>query len=468
MTEFQERRIKDSLRSRAFQNAATANVLIFQKGRMTTGSTRPPSPSPETKRHGGVLGQLGPGLITGAADDDPSGIATYSQVGVQFGLDLLWTMLFSFPLMTAVQEICARLGRITGVGIAASMSKRFPKPLVTVLVCLLCAANVFNLGADIAAMGASAELLAGRGSLLFSVGFGTVSLVLQVFVPYRKYVKFLKWLTLVLFAYVLTVLLVHIPLKRVLHATVIPSIRLERSYWTALVAVLGTTISPYLFFWQASQETEELRAHKSEAPLKWTPWKAAKQFGRIATDTRVGMAFSNLVAFSIILATAVTLHDRAGQAHILTAADAASALKPVAGRFAFALFATGIIGTGLLAVPVLAGSAAYAVADVFHWRASLRSKPHQAPQFYAVISIATLLGVGLTLFRVDAIKALYWSAVLNGLSSAPLMIALMKLADDSKTVQHFRLPWRLRALGWGATATMLAASLLFLYSSIFS
>jgi len=434
----------------------------------STTTARPPSPAGKGARKESWLRKLGPGLITGAADDDPSGIATYSQVGVQFGLGMLWIMLFSFPLMSGIQEICARLGRITGQGIAAAMNQRFPRPLVIFLVSLLCAANIFNLGADVAAMGAAVKLLAGGHAAFYSVTFGTISLLLQVFVPYRKYVKYLKWLTLSLFAYFATAFVVHIPWTKVLHATFLPSFQWESRYWTALVAVLGTTISPYLFFWQTSQETEELRAHRSEAPLKRTPWQALRQFRRIATDTRIGMAFSNLVAFAIILTTAVTLHDHGSGNSILTAADAASALRPVAGRFAFALFAIGIVGTGLLAVPVLAGSAGYAVSELFHWRASLRSKPQRVPQFYAVVSLATVIGVGLNFIGLDAITALYWSAVFNGLAAAPLMIAVMKLADNPKTVQQFRLPAYLRVTGWIATGTMLAASLFFLYGAVFS
>jgi len=411
------------------------------------------------------LQKLGPGLITGAADDDPSGIATYSQVGIQFGLGMLWTVLFSFPLMSAIQEICARIGRITGAGLAACMSKRFPRSLVVALVSLLCVANIFNLSADVAAMGAVTQLLAGGHPAIYSVAFGMISLLLQIFIQYRKYVKYLKLLTLSLLAYFVTVFVVRIPWSSVLQATLIPSFQGNRAYWTALVAVLGTTISPYLFFWQTSQETEELRAHKNEAALKRTPWQAFRQFRRIATDTRIGMAFSNLVAFAIILTAAVTLHNR-GTNRILTAAEAANALRPVAGRFAFALFAIGIIGTGLLAIPVLAGSVGYAVSELFRWAASLRRKPRDVPKFYGVISLATLIGVGLNFIGFDAIKALYWSAVFNGLAAAPLMIVVMKLADDPKTVKQFRLPTYLRVLGWLATMVMISASAFLLYTTI--
>ena len=255
-----------------------------------------------------LLPRLGPGLITGAADDDPSGIATYSQVGAQFGLGMLWTMLFSFPLMAATQEICARLGRITGVGIAENLRKNYPKQVVYGMVLLLCIANVFNLAADISAMGAALQLVVGGPANVYAVAVGALSLLLQVFVPYRRYVRYLKWLTLALFAYVATAFVVRVPWLAALRATIVPSISWSADYWMALVAVLGTTISPYLFFWQTSQEAEEVRINKDEFPLKRTPWQAFRQFRRIAFDTRVGMGFSNLVAFFIILTTAVTLH----------------------------------------------------------------------------------------------------------------------------------------------------------------
>jgi NRAMP (natural resistance-associated macrophage protein)-like metal ion transporter len=421
-----------------------------QEGGKASGSETGP---PKT-----LLQNLGPGLITGASDDDPSGIATYAQVGMQFGFGMLWTTLFSIPLMSAVQEVCARLGRITGVGIAANLALRFSKPVVRGLVLLLFLANVFNLGADLAAMGSVAELLTARKSPLFAVGFGALCLLLELFVPYRRYVHYLKWLTLALFAYVAALFVLRIPWLEVLRATFVPSLRLDSSYWMALVAVLGTTISPYLFFWQTSQEAEEIRRNAKESPLKRKPWQAWEQFRRIAFDTRVGMTLSNVVAFSIILTTAVALHHGAAPPGMLDAAGAASALKPIAGNFAFALFALGIIGTGLLAVPVLAGSAAYAVAEIFGWRATLESKPRRAPQFYLVLSLATILGVSLTFFGLDPMRALYWSAMLNGVAAAPLMAALMKLANDPHIVKQFRLPGPLRVLGWVATAVMFAAS----------
>jgi NRAMP (natural resistance-associated macrophage protein)-like metal ion transporter len=421
---------------------------------------------PANQHDTSFLGALGPGLITGAADDDPSGIATYSQVGAQFGFGMLWTMLFSFPLMAAMQEVCARLGRITGVGVAENLRRHYPKPILYGLVSLLCVANLFNLGADISAMGAAAQLVFGGSLNVYAVLLGVVSLLLQVYIPYKKYEGYLKWLTLALFAYVATAFVVHVPWLTALRATVLPSVSLHSDYWMALVAVLGTTISPYLFFWQASEEAEDVRGHKGEFPLIKKPSQAAAQFRRIALDTRVGMGFSNLVAFFIILTTAVTLHVAGKGGEIQTAADAAKALQPLAGHLAFLLFAIGIVGTGMLAVPVLAGSAAYAVAETFRWRASLESKPRQAPQFYLVLCAAVLIGISLNFIGIDPIRALYWSAVVNGIVAVPLMFILMLMSTKRAVIGQFALPVYLRAVGWFATGVMLLASLGFLATAI--
>jgi NRAMP (natural resistance-associated macrophage protein)-like metal ion transporter len=439
--------------------------MRIQEGRMTEVSKGALATAPPPKvQHpaAGILPRLGPGLITGAADDDPSGIATYSQVGAQFGLAMLWTMLFSLPLMAAIQEVCGRLGRITGAGIAANLRTHYPKPLTYALVALLCIANIFNVGADIAAMGASTQLVLGGSATLYAVVLGIFSLILQVYVPYHRYVHYLKWLTLSLFAYVATAFVVHVPWLKVLHATVVPSFSYNSDYWKALVAVLGTTISPYLFFWQTSQEAEEVRTHRKEHPLRKRPHEALLQFRRISLDTRIGMAFSNLVAFFIILTTAVTLHGSSEANKIQLAADAAKALQPLAGKLAFALFAMGIIGTGMLAVPVLTGSAAYAVAEIFHWRASLESKPRQAPKFYRVLAAATLIGIALNFVGIDPIRALYWSAVLNGIVSVPLMVMLMLMSANKAVIGDFALPPYLHIVGWLATAIMLAVSVGFL------
>jgi len=413
-----------------------------------------------------VLYRLGPGLITGAADDDPSGIATYSQVGAQFGMGMLWTMLISFPLMAAIQEICARLGRITGAGVAENIRKHYPKPLLYGMVGLLCAANIFNLGADVTAMGAAAQLVFGGSLNAYALLFGLVSLLLQIFVPYKEYVRYLKWLTVSLFAYVATAFVVHVPWLAALRATIVPTISWTAAYWMALVAVLGTTISPYLFFWQASEEAEDERLKKSDERLTKKPSQAAAQFSRIAIDTRVGMAFSNVVAFFIILTTAMTLHGSTTANHVDTAADAAKALQPLVGHFAFLLFALGIVGTGLLAVPVLAGSAAYAVAETFRWPARLESKPRQAPKFYAVLAVATLIGMSLNFFGMNPIRALFLSAVINGIVAVPIMIMLMLMTANRKITREFKLPAYVTVTGWLATAVMFAASVGFIIGAL--
>ncbi len=418
------------------------------------------------KKNNRFLLRLGPGLITGAADDDPSGIATYSQVGAQFGMGMLWTMLFSFPLMAAMQEICARLGRITGAGIAENLRKNYPKPVLYGLVSLLCVANIFNLGADVTAMGAAAQLVFGGSLNAYVLVLGLLSLFLVVYVPYKKYVHYLKWLTLALFAYVATAFVVHVPWKIALRSTVIPSVTWTADYWMALVAVLGTTISPYLFFWQTSEEAEDVRLSRKESPLKRRPEQALPEFRRISLDTWIGMGFSNLVAFFIILTTAVTLHVASAGKGIETAADAAKALQPLAGHFAFLLFALGIVGTGLLAVPVLAGSAAYAVAEAFRWRASLECRPRQAPKFYAVLAAATIIGIALNFLGMNPIRALYWSAVINGVVAVPLTVMLMIMSANAAIVKEFSLPVYLRIVGWVATVVMLLASLAFIASSI--
>lgn len=415
--------------------------------------------TPGTKRKS-LLGflKLGPGLITGASDDDPSGIATYSQAGAQFGYGLLWTMLFSYPLMAAIQEISARIGRVTGAGIAGNLRRYYPKTMLYGVVSLLLIANIFNLGADIGAMGAAAKLLLPGPAGFYIILFGGVSLSLQVLVPYKKYVHYLKWMTVALFAYVATALAVGEPRGQAIRATFFPSLSLRGDYITALIAVLGTTISPYLFFWQASQEAEEVRVHREEKPLKQAPQQSDVQLERIKFDTYLGMAFSNGVAFFIILTTASTLHVH-GILDIQTADQAAMALAPLAGRFASLLFALGIIGTGLLAVPVLAGSAAYAVSEAFRWRASLQKKPHQATKFYVTIGSATLIGLALNLLHLNPIKALFWSAVINGIVAVPVMTLMMILTRNPKVMGKLTLPLYLKLAGWLATAVMLIASI---------
>jgi len=402
--------------------------------------------------------KLGPGLITGASDDDPSGIGTYSQVGAQFGNALLWTMLLTYPLMAAIQEISARIGRVTGVGIAANLRKNYPRPLLYAVLFVVSVANVFNLGADVGAMGSAAQLILPGKSGLYIVIFGIGSLAGVLLVPYSTYAKYLKWLTLSLFAYVGVVFFAHVNWPAVLHSTLLPHIELTKDYLTALVAVLGTTISPYLFFWQASQEVEEVTQNEGEKPLKAVPSQAPKQLDRIRIDTYVGMAFSNIVAFFIILTAAATLHA-GGITEISTSAQAAKALEPLAGRFAFLLFVCGIVGTGLLAVPVLAASACYGIGEACRWRCSLERKPRQAIRFYAAITAATLIGLSLNFMHIDPVKALFWAAILNGLVAAPLMAVIMFMASNRKIMGPLVIPRYLKVVGWLATAVMLCASI---------
>ena len=403
-----------------------------------------------------VLRSLGPGLVTGAADDDPSGIATYSQVGAQFGYGLAWTMLFSFPLMAVFQAVCARIGAVTGAGIAHNLRRHYPIALLRVVVLLLLIANVINLGADLGAMGAAAELLIGGSALLYTVMFGIICILLETFLNYARYAQVLKWLTLSLFAYVAVAFAAQVPWGTALHATLVPKLIFDAPHATALVAILGTTISPYLFFWQSSQEVEDAR-RRHVRPLGLNPRGAGSELVRIRTDTVVGMGVSNLVALFIILATAATLHAN-GVTDIQTSAQAAEALRPIAGPFTFYVFAAGIIGTGLLAVPVLAGSAAYAVAEVFQWQGSLESRPLQARAFYGTIAAATLGGVALNFVGLDPIKALFWAAVVNGVLAAPLMMVIMLIATNRRIMGRLTLPLSMRLVGWLATAVMVVVT----------
>jgi NRAMP (natural resistance-associated macrophage protein)-like metal ion transporter len=400
---------------------------------------------------------LGPGLITGSSDDDPSGIATYSQVGAQFGYGMLWTMVFSYPLMTAIQEISARVGRVTGCGISANLRRCYPRWVLRSVITLVVVANVFNLGADIGAIGAAAQLLLPARMWIYILIFGVTSLLLQVLVPYTSYVKYLKWLTLSLLAYVATAFFVHLSWPQILHATVLPKLTWSKDYLTGLIAVLGTTISPYLFFWHASQEVEEVKNNRGEKPLKQARRQAPAQLSRIRTDTYLGMALSNIVAFFIILTTAATLHAH-GTTDVATAAQAAEALQPLAGRWAAGLFVCGIIGTGMLAIPVLAGSAAYAIGEARKWPASLEKKALQAPGFYITIAVATLAGIALNFLHIDPIRALFWAAVLNGVLAAPLMGVIMHMASSKNVMDKFTIPLYLRIVGWAATALMFAVS----------
>lgn len=397
--------------------------------------------------------KLGPGLITGAADDDPSGIATYSQAGAQFGVNMLWTLVLTFPLMAAIQVICARIGRVTGKGLGANMREIMPRWLVMLLVASLFIANVVNIGADIAAMGDAAQLVLGFGSTPFAILFAIGSLAAQIFIPYDRYVHFLKWLTLALFTYVGVLFTVHIDWTRVAGGIVFPDLTWNADTFTLIVAIFGTTISPYLFFWQTAEEVEEVDLSPTAKPLIEKPEQAPRELNRIATDTTVGMAFSNIIAFFIVLTTAVTL-NQAGVKTIDTAAQAAEALKPIAGHFAFLLFSLGIIGTGLLALPVLAGSAAYAVGEIRGWRIGLEEKPRNARAFYGVIAGGYGIGLLFLVLPIDPMKALVWSAVLNGVIAVPLMIATMIIVSSRLYLGDFVAPMIMRVFGWIATIVM--------------
>lgn len=406
--------------------------------------------------------RLSGGLITGAADDDPSGIATYSQVGAKFGYATLWTMCLALPLMIAIQTVSARIGRVTGKGLAQNMQVVYSTWWVRGLIGCLLIANVINLGADIGAMGDALKLLIGGPALAYAVGFALVSLALQVYVPFSKYSPILKLLTLSLFAYVATVFVAHVPWGEALKNTFIPKIQWKAEYAVGIVAILGTTISPYLFCWQAAQEVEELKTDQNDRkPLKSAPAQGPEAMKRINVDTSIGMIFSNLVAFFIILTAAAVLHAH-GKTEITSSAEAAAALQPLAGRFAFLLFGFGIIGTGLLALPVLAGSTAYAMAGAWSKPYGLEKTPKQAPFFYGVLIVATLIGAALNLTPIDPIKALFWSAVINGVAAVPMMVVILLLAQNTKIMGQFTVTGWLKWLAWLATLVMgIAAVVMF-------
>ncbi len=404
----------------------------------------------------GLLGILGPGLITGASDDDPSGIATYSQAGAQFGFSMCWVMLFTFPLMAAIQEISARIGRVTGQGIAGNIRAHYPAWLLRVIVGLLLIANIINLGADLGAMAEALALLIHGPVHLYVIGFAIGCVLLEVFSRYERYVSVLKWTTLSLFAYVATALVVDVPWGTVARHTFIPTFSFQTDYVVAIVAVLGTTITPYCFFWQSSQEAEDERIDPLAHTLIEAPQQAKAQIGRIRIDTYVGMGYSNLISLFIIVTTAATLNAH-GITDIQTSAQAAEALRPIAGVFTFALFSAGIIGIGLLAVPVLAGSCAYALGEALGWTTGLSREPLDAKAFYATIAVSTLIGIGINFIGIDPIKALFWAAVLNGVVSVPLMVVMMIMARAPKVMGQFILPRPLWVMGWLCTLTMAVA-----------
>ena len=415
-----------------------------------------PSPKAEPRRPFSfhrLLKSLGPGLITGASDDDPSGIGTYSQAGAQLGYGIGWTMLLTFPLMAAIQEISARVGRVTGHGISGNVCRHYPGWLLSFVVTLLCIANTINIAADLGAMADAATLLIGGHGIIYVVAFGVISVAAQIFLDYKRYVAVLKWLTLSLFAYVAALAFVHISWNEALTGVLLPRLTWSADYFTTIVAILGTTISPYLFFWQASQEAEDQRVDSTKRPLIEKHYGARREFSRIRADTVLGMAFSNLIALSIIVTTAATLHA-AGKTDIQTSAQAAEALRPIAGQFAEVVFALGIVGTGLLAIPVLGGATAYAVGEGRRWPVGLARRPKEAAAFYAVLALSGAIGIALNFTSINPISALYWSAVINGGLAVPVMVLLMLMAHRRDVMDRYVISGPLYWLGWLATAAM--------------
>jgi NRAMP (natural resistance-associated macrophage protein)-like metal ion transporter len=409
-----------------------------------------------------LIRQLGPGLITGAADDDPSGIATYAQAGAQFGYTLGWAVWLTLPFMVAVQEISARLGRVTGTGLASAMRLATPRWLLVTMVALLVVANVINLGADIGAMADAAKLLLGGPDKIYALLFAAFCAGCEIWISYTRYVAILKWLTLSLLAYVALLFTIHVPWGEVALGAFVPRVALDRDALTMLVAVLGTTISPYLFFWQASEEAEDEALSADPRALREHTADAPRELRRIRIDTWIGMSFSNIVSLAIMIGTAATLHA-AGVTDIATAADAAAALKPLAGPFASAIFSAGVIGTGLLAVPVLAGSSAYGLGEALSWTVGLNRRALEARAFYGTIAAATLVGTFIVFSPLDPMKALFWSAVINGVVAAPMIFVMVALASSHRVMGSLVLPWPLKVMGWltgllmaGATLGMIA------------
>ena len=402
------------------------------------------------------ISRVGPGLITGVADDDPSGIVTYSQAGAQFGLNMLWTMPLAYPLMSAIQSICARIGRVTGQGLAANIKQSFHPAVLFGVVLLLLVANILNIAADVAAMGEVAELVTGINRYAMTTVFVCGSVLMQIFIPYHRYVFFLKWLTLSLLAYAAVLFTVQVPWGEVFKRTLWPNLTFDASAAAVVVGLFGTTISPYLFFWQASEEVEDMQNTDATA-LIHDGMVATEELRRISWDTWSGMFYSNITSYFIILATAVTLHS-AGVTDIQTAADAANALRPIAGDFAFMLFAIGILGVGLIGVPVLAGSAAYALAETMGWEWGLEREFTQAKGFYGVIAISVMLALVIQFSPISPMKALFWSAVINGIVAVPLMVVILLLVSKESVMGKYVAPRYLRVLGWIATGVMACAA----------
>ncbi len=405
-----------------------------------------------------MVGELGPGLVTGASRNDPSSITTFARVGAATGYGLLWTLVFSYPLLAGIQDISARAGRVTGVGLAGTLRRHYPRWLLYTAVSLLLIANTINLGADIGAMGYAVKMLIGGPALLHAAVLAAASVTLQVMLSYTRYASILKWLALALVAYFVTAFVVRVDWPQALRGLFVPSMSLAAARPTAVLASLGATINPYLFFWQASQEVEEQDETPGEEPLSVAPEQAARQIHRIKLDTYTGMAYANVVAIFVMLTTAAVLHER-GDTSLTSLAHAAEALRPAAGPFAYLLFGLGIIGTGLLAIPVLAGSAAYAVGEALGWPVSLGCRPTEARGFYAILVVATLVGLALVSININPVVALYWAAVVNGALAAPMMVMLMMMTTNPTAMGGHTLSVRLRVMGWAATAAMLAAAL---------
>ena len=400
--------------------------------------------------------ELGPGLITGAADDDPSGISTYSVAGAAFGYAPLWTALFSFPLMAAVQLMCARLGMVSGRGLASVIRRHYSRRVLWVACALLVVANVINIGADLGGMAEVSEMVTGVTALVWTPLYAVFIVSLLFWSSYRQIARIFKWLTLVLFAYVLAAFLARPDWGAVLRATLVPHVEWTNRYLAVFVGILGTTISPYLFFWQAAQEVEEDRA-AGRRTVRQRRGATDEELRRARTDVLTGMFFSNLVMYFIILTTAATLHAH-GETAIATAREAAEALRPLAGAGAYWLFAIGLIGTGMLGVPVLAGSCAYAVAEAEGWRGSLDDTPRLARRFYAVVAVAMLVGLILNYVGLDAVTMLFWSAVVNGVLAAPLIVLVVLLTSDRAVMGQRVNPPLLRWLGWATAVVMTAAT----------
>ena len=410
------------------------------------------------------LKTLGPGFITGAADDDPSGICTYSQTGAMFGYSQLWTAFFSFPFMAFVQEMCGRIGMTTGLGLSGIIKRHYSRWILYLAVFLLFFANTVNIGANLGAMASSAELIFKIPFLFWLIVITATSILLEVFISYKTYAKFLKYLTFSLFAYIITVFMVKQDWIKIFYSTIIPNISFSKEYVLNIVAILGTTISPYLFFWQADEEVEEeIEHHKIVSMGRGKPHITTSDIKKLRLDTILGMFFSNLIMFFIILTTASTLHVN-GINNIETADQAARALMPFAGEFAFILFALGIIGTGLLAVPILAGSASYAISEAFNWKTGLDRKFSQARSFYLIIAISTILGLIVNFLPIKPFQMLYFAAIINGLCAPFLLLLILKISSNKNIMGNNTNPWISNIMGWviflimGASAIFLLAS----------